>query len=329
MEKLLSVSVASYNLGEMILDNLKSFCESKVSDFVEVIVTDDGSKDNTPQIVEEYAKKYPKTIKLIKKKNEGPGSTVNSGIKNATGKYFRMVDGDDWVNTKNLEEFVEFLKTCNSDMVVCDYVFYDESKHEICETRTFDLTPLVEQKFDDASKNVPNEMHAIVYKTEIMQKNNIVLDNCFYTDVEYVIFPIKYVKTVSYFNKVLYNYRIGQAGQSVNINSMKKNIAMHDLVLTHLCQDYEQNKQNMSDEQKAFIISRLGVMANTQLGVLLCFDVNKGNKQRVKNFAKELKQKSTDIFNEFKKSKRYKILSLSCYLLYGFVARKFQKQKLI
>ena len=327
MEKLLSISVASYNLGEMILDNLKSFCESKVADLVEVIVTDDGSKDNTPQIVEKYAKKYPNTIKLIKKKNEGPGSTVNSGIKNATGKYFRMVDGDDWVNTKNLEEFVEFLKTCNSDMVVCDYVFYDESKHEICETRTFDLTPLVEQKFDDASKNVPNEMHAIVYKTEIMQKNNIVLDNCFYTDVEYVLFPIKYVKTVSYFNKVLYNYRIGQAGQSVNINSMKKNIAMHDLVLTHLCQDYESSKNMLSGSQRKFILKRLSNMSNTQLRTLLCFDINKENKQRVKNFTKELKQKSLDVFAEFAKSKRYKLLKYSCFILYGFVAKKFQKGK--
>lgn len=325
MEKILSVSVACYNLGEMILDNLKSFCESKVADLVEVIVTDDGSKDNTVEIVENYAKNYPNTIKLIKKPNEGPGSTVNSGIKNATGKYFRMVDGDDWVNSENLNEFVEFLKNCNSDMVISNYKMFDNFYKKILEENKFNLEPKKELKFDDVFQNVPNEMHAITYKTEILQKNDVKLDNCFYTDVEYSLYPLKYVKTVSYFDKTIYMYRVGQDGQSVNINSMKKNLSMHDLVLTHLCSDYETNKEKLSDGQKRFILQRLGVMANTQLGVLLCFDKNKENKQKIKQFIADLKIKSPDVFGEFTKSKRYKLLKYSCFTLYGFVAKKFQK----
>ena len=137
MEKVLSVSVACYNLGDMILDNLKSFCESSVADKVEVIVTDDGSKDNTAEIVEKYAKNYPNTIKLIKQQNQGPGSTVNSGIKHATGKYFRMVDGDDWVDTKNLEEWVALLEKSDADMFVTPYLIYDNKEQKFVELVDF------------------------------------------------------------------------------------------------------------------------------------------------------------------------------------------------
>ena len=121
MQKVLSVSVAAYNVEKFIEQCLDSCMEFKAAvdsgvvitakrggrvEHVEadkiVIVTDDGSKDRTSEIVSAYEKKYPGTFRLISQKNAGPGSTVNSGIKHATGKYFRMVDGDDWVNTAQM-----------------------------------------------------------------------------------------------------------------------------------------------------------------------------------------------------------------------------------
>ena len=88
MEKILSVSVAAYNVQNFIKTNLDSFVESSAREAIEVLVTDDGSKDETPNIVLEYEKKYPGVVKLIKQKNAGPGSTVNSGIKHASRKVF-------------------------------------------------------------------------------------------------------------------------------------------------------------------------------------------------------------------------------------------------
>lgn len=72
MEKILSVSVATYNVEQFIKQNLDSFVNSEVRDDIEVLVTDDGSKDNTPSIVAEYEEKYPGIVKLIKQKNAGP-----------------------------------------------------------------------------------------------------------------------------------------------------------------------------------------------------------------------------------------------------------------
>ena len=125
-DKVLTISIAAYNLSERIDQCLASFASSKFIDDIELIVTNDGSKDDTARKVEKWVERYPNSIRLINKKNEGAGSTVNSGILHAAGKYFKMVDGDDWV--ENIDEFVNFLKNCDSDRVVSDYTFYDNSK---------------------------------------------------------------------------------------------------------------------------------------------------------------------------------------------------------
>ena len=130
MEKVLSVSVAAYNLGSMIEQCLNSFIQEDILGRVEVLVTDDGSKDNTAEIVENYEKKYPGTFRLIRQKNAGPGSTVNSGLTHATGKYFRMVDGDDWVNTKEMKAYLDYLESHETDMVCTNYCCVDHETGE-------------------------------------------------------------------------------------------------------------------------------------------------------------------------------------------------------
>ena len=131
MDKILSVSVAAYNVEKFIKQNLDSFTNSEVKEKIEVLVTDDGSKDNTPQIVKEYEQKYPGVVRLIQQPNAGPGSTINSGLKNATGKYFRMVDGDDWVKTENLKLYIDYLENSEADMVVTNYYTYNDSNGDI------------------------------------------------------------------------------------------------------------------------------------------------------------------------------------------------------
>ena len=84
--KTLSISVAAYNMEKLIRQNLDSFVSSKYADEIEVLVIDDGSKDSTADIAREYEQKYPDTVRLITQDNSGPGSTVNRGMDNATGK---------------------------------------------------------------------------------------------------------------------------------------------------------------------------------------------------------------------------------------------------
>lgn len=80
MQKVLSVSVAAYNVENFIVQCLDSFVDTEILDQIEVLVTDDGSTDSTREIVKKYQEQYPQTFRLICQKNAGPGSTVNSRI---------------------------------------------------------------------------------------------------------------------------------------------------------------------------------------------------------------------------------------------------------
>lgn len=69
---------------------------------VEIIIVDDGStKDRTAEIADEYAAKYPTIVKAVHQENGGHGQAVNTGLKNATGLYFKVVDSDDWLDEEN------------------------------------------------------------------------------------------------------------------------------------------------------------------------------------------------------------------------------------
>ena len=319
--KILTVSVAAYNLEKLIEDNLKSFVSSEVNDLIEVIVTDDGSKDKTSEIVERYAREYPDTILLVKQENTGAGSTVNSGLRHASGKYFKMVDGDDWVETSNLNILVKKLKKIEADMVITNYETYDDSAKKIIGSTKFQIETEKELEFKEICKNLSLDMHNVIYKTSILKDNNIVLDNGFYTDMEYLLLPIPFVKKVVYYDMNIYVYRIAREGQSVSLPSMQRNINMHHLVLKRLIKYYEDNKNDLPHNVRNYITNRLGDMADTELMTLLTFENNNLQKDKIKDFFNEIKLSSMDIYDKFKRGKKAKMLLFSNFGLYNFVSK--------
>ena len=131
MEKILSVSIASYNVEKFIRKALDSCCVPEIMDRLEVLVVNDGSTDSTLEIAREYEEKYPQTFRVIDKKNGGYGSTVNASIKAATGKYFRLLDGDDWFDRDGLVNFIEELTAAEEDMIVAQFKrVFEEDGHE-------------------------------------------------------------------------------------------------------------------------------------------------------------------------------------------------------
>ena len=193
MEKVLSISVAAYNMENYIRDTLNSVVNSDVKDLVEVIVVDDESTDNTVKIVEEYISEYPNVIKLIKQKNQGPGSTFNAALKVATGKYIKMVDADDFVNEESLNYVVNQLKNIDCDMVLTKMDYFDDAEKKVYFTA--ELGYEEDTVMDTINYDYIPEMNAISYRTKILQDNNIKLSNGFYTDMEYVIFPLLFVNS--------------------------------------------------------------------------------------------------------------------------------------
>ena len=173
MEKILSVSIASYNVEKFIRKALDSCCIPEIMDRLEVLVVNDGSTDGTLQIAREYEKQYPQTFRVIDKKNGGYGSTVNASIKAATGRYFRLLDGDDWFDREGLIGFIEELSEAQEDMIIAQFKrVFEEDGHEELRDEAEDIKEKT-VRFDDLGTHDWFTMHAVTYRTGILQENDI------------------------------------------------------------------------------------------------------------------------------------------------------------
>ena len=327
-KKILSVSVASYNVEKFIEKALDSYVNCKCKDKLEILIVNDGSTDSTANIVTKYSKKYPGIINLINQKNAGPGSTVNTGLKNATGKYFRMIDGDDWVNTEDMDSYIEYLEKNDVDMVVTNYTKVDDkSMKEEKQKLNIDVKYNKIMDFDDACNDLHLDMHNVTYKTDLV-KGKLKIDNCFYTDTEYLLFPTEYVKSVVFLKNYIYMYRVSLDTQSVNINSLQKHCDMHEMVLDHLTTFFNKNKESFSDSRTNYVARRIANMVGTQLYIYLSYEPSAEYKNKIKQMLEDLKKNNKEIYSIIGKTKSVKLLSLTRYGLYKLLSRKIRKENL-
>ena len=222
--KILTLSIAGYNVEKYIRQTLDSICCKNISK-LEVFVVDDGGNDKTLDIAKEYSAKYPGCIIPVHKENGGWGSTVNYSIAHATGKYFKLLDGDDLFTTENLDKFIECLESVDADVIYTPYFRFDDESGK--RLKDFNIS-------DQFNKNIAYglreteiekglEMHALSFRTAVLQDNNVrVLEKCFYTDNEYRMKGLAYSQSIIFTNIELYNYRVGREGQSVDITGLKK-----------------------------------------------------------------------------------------------------------
>lgn len=306
MEKILSVVIPSYNVEKYLEQTLESFVETSILKDIEVLVVDDGSKDQTAKIGKRFEEQHPETFRVISKENGGHGSTINRGIQECTGKYFKVVDGDDWVNTEDFKVLVEKLKACDADYIVTNYYEVNDqtgekTKKEYSQLKKRDIEESRWNFRDMAGKAQP-AMHALVFKSSILKEHQIKLDeHCFYVDVEYVLYPLPYVETVVYFDLYVYMYRLALATQSVSMQGFQKHIQNHIDVILHLTEFAEEYRKTSLRDEKVkvdYIGKRIAQMVGDQVTIFLSYSIgDKENKARFLGFDRELKEKSEWIYN--------------------------------
>ena len=228
-DKVLTVSVAAYNAQDYLEEVLNSFIDIPNMNKLEVFVIDDGGKDDSLNIAKKYEEKYPDVFHAVHKDNGGWGSTVNYSIEHATGKYFRLLDGDDYYSKENLNEFINVLCEQDADLFLSSYASFVDGMDEITiyksdngynEGETYLLSNL--------TNNILLAMHAVTVKTSILQKNEIQLkEHCLYRDMEYTAKILTYAETVQFYHKPVYYYRLGRIGQSVSKSSYIKHMDEH------------------------------------------------------------------------------------------------------
>lgn len=291
--KTLTISVAAYNVEKTLEKTLASFNNPKIYNDLEVLIVDDGSTDNTKDIAKKYEKLAPNTFRYIYKENGGHGSTINKGMELATGKYFKVVDGDDWVDTDSLVTFINYLKQQDSDLVLTNHVeIYPNYSKKI--NLVDGMQPNKSYTWDDNIDIKRVVLHTLTVKTSLLRKNNVhITEKCFYVDVEFVVWAAYVSHTITYFDLYLYMYRLGESNQSVAKTNMLKNIKMQEKVSYSLVKMYDQfvKAKKMEPNQDETIFNTFKRSIGSTMRTYLLMPTRTA-KSKVRSFDNNIKNKS-------------------------------------
>lgn len=302
VDKILTITVPSYNVEKFLENTLESFVDERVLSAIEVLIVDDGSKDNTAEIGRKYEEKYPDTFRVISKENGGHGSTINRGIQEARGKYFKVVDGDDWVDREGFAELVHRLKNCNIDYIFTNYYEVNDGTGELNPITFPGIEKEIEMPFEKIANETRISMHALIIKTSILKENHIRLDeHCFYVDVEYILYPIPYVNSVIYFDIFVYMYRLAQVNQSVSMLGYQKHLQNHIDVVLHILDYINEYKKSPDYDKKkdTYMARRIAEMVQTQADIFMSFPLSdKTISKKFKEFDNEVKERNLYVYKK-------------------------------
>ena len=234
-QKTLTVVIPTYNMEKYLrrcLDSLIVDDERMAQ--LEVIVVNDGSKDSSSSIAHEYEKKYPQTFRVIDKENGNYGSCVNRSLREAKGKYIKVLDADDWFNTNNFKIYLNELQNLDVDLIITN-VETVSPDNKVLSRSIFKFKPHAVTTFDDMMgypqfKNM--EMHAVTYKTQnLIDINYKQTEGISYTDQEWMFLPMTAVNKVYYIDVVIYEYLLGREGQTCIAEVFKKSAIQLEKVI--------------------------------------------------------------------------------------------------
>ena len=271
MQKLLTVIVPVYKVEAYINKCLDSLLvSSDLMKKLEVIIVNDGTPDNSAEMSREYVKKYPETFRQIDKENGGHGSAWNVGLKEATGKYLRFLDSDDWLT--NLPEFISKLDTCDADVVITRLNRYYEDSHtsEISQCpNTIDyvlpINKIGPEEFSDY--NIISNFWFSTYKTDMLKRlYPLFMEGVSYDDGILFIIPLLFAKDYIAYDLVLYNYLLGREGQSMAAAIQVKKIPDRIKVLRQMCSFL--NERVLEGDSGWLLKEIVGIRRNILIGLI-------------------------------------------------------------
>lgn len=265
---LLTIIIPAYNVEKYIEHTIWSLINQKFYSKLEILVINDGSKDNTLKKAQEYANKVDKThqiIKVINKENGGHGSVLNVGISLAKGKYVKIIDGDDTVNSQEFEKLLEKLQNENTDIILTNYNEDVPSENRITPTKFYNmLVEGIEYDFEDLCYDNYGFntwgplLSTSTYKLDMIKQGNFkISEKMPYDDMEWNLYIYFSCKTIKYYDFNVYNYFIGREGQTISADSLKKKYPMHRKMVSSLLNIYNENFENLSINRRILIEQKI------------------------------------------------------------------------
>lgn len=230
MQKLISFAVPCYNSESYMRKCVDSLL--KGGECVEVVIVNDGSRDGTAAIADEYAAKYPDQVRAVHQENAGHGGAVNAGLKNATGLYFKVVDSDDYLDEEALKAVIRCLSDLEQsgtpvDGLITNYMYDKQGARHKKVVRYRSLFPRNRIfGWEESRLQLPGQnllMHSLTYRRQVLLDCGIQLPtHTFYVDNLMAYLPLPHMEKLYYLDVDLYRYFIGRSDQSVNEQVMVK-----------------------------------------------------------------------------------------------------------
>ena len=264
---------------------LDSLVSAKQADKLDVLVVNDGSKDNSLEVAQGYAWKYPTIVRVIDKPNGNYGSTINAALPVAEGLYVKVLDSDDWFDTPVLDNFVDSIKNINRsadrgqdteyapvpDMIVTHFTQIGATTREVYKYNTMGREPYEYGKVYDLDEVLKDGyirfflMHALTYRTELLRKIGYrQTEGVSYTDTEWACYPTFYAATICFLNLNLYQYNLDREGQTMAPEVLMKSVRQLQTVTDAMLAYYEAHAVDLSPVRRSWMeqyyINRLRIL---------------------------------------------------------------------
>lgn len=319
MAKILTISIAAYNVESYIRETLNSLVIPEILDNLEVFVVDDGGSDGTLAIAQEFQKKYPETFHAVHKENGGYGSTVNWSIEHATGKYFKLLDGDDWVDKRGLIELVKNMNLSTAECFVSGAVERNtEGKERLLYPYLEGVGNQILSSDELLSLNVvPVSMWGLSFLTSMLKNNYVDLPkHSLYTDQIFVMQGLTRSTHFQISAQSVYVWRLGRDEQSNNKKSIEKHyedvIKVADIVNTM----YMQATEKYSKDKLSYLLRRASAYYSYSIAMLCRMNHSINNLKLIKHLEKQTAMKYPEIYKNALNARKIQLLRKSFYWLY-------------
>lgn len=290
----LSIVAAVYNLEKYLPRCLDALVNQTLQE-IEILCVDDGSTDSAPQIIDEYAKKYPEKVKAFHKPNGGEFTTRNYGLERATGEYVTFVDTDDWVEPGWAEKLYNAAKENDADLAVCGFERIDLDTGKVISKNMTNFGYSVKEinNKDDFMLFINPAPWNKIYKLEKVKDLRFMNFRGF-NDMIFLTSSYARIKKVAFVPDVLYHYYLRYDSQIHSVN--RQDVDNFKKYLLELKSFYI--KENKYDEMKYI----LDLMAFIHLGTSVMYRASYDKDINIKEMLKETITYLDENFTTWRKS---------------------------
>lgn len=317
MNKLLTISIAAYNVQDYIKHTLDSLIVPEIMDYLEVFIIDDGGNDDTLSIAKQYQSMYPKTFFPIHKVNGGYGSTVTWSVNHATGKYFKLLDGDDWFDKNGLIKLINLIRTTDSSDVIISNVAENPENGNENNKYNFLRKSNLKLSASEAAKMPVVAMWAYTFKTSIVKKAYEDLPlHTLYTDQIFVVEVLSESHNFLILPDVVYHWRLGRDEASNNLKSIRKHFREIIKVSDFINDFYVKKRSQMDIGTKKYVIKRVAAYYSNSVSMLLKLEKSKQHLNLIRCWDSKIRKDYTEIYDYSRKSKKLNLLRRTKFVLY-------------